>query len=59
MRQNKEERAKKQGKKKKTVKDILQISDDGICEIVERKLMMAHELEEKRAKGMRGEQKSL
>ena len=49
--------SKKTGKKKKA-KEILQISDDGICEIVERKLMMAHEWEEKRAKGKRGEQKS-
>ena len=47
------------GKKKKTVKEILQISDDGICGIVERKLVMAPKWEEKRAKGMRGEQKSL
>ena len=47
------------GKKKKTVKEILQISDDGICEIVERKLVMTPKWEEKRAKGMRGEQKSM
>ena len=44
---------------KKTVKEILYISDDGICEIVERKLVVAHEWEEKRAKGKRGEQRSL
>ena len=34
-------------------------TNNGICEIVERKLVVAHEWEEKRVKGKRGEQKSL
>ena len=50
--------SKKTGKKKKA-KEILQISDDGICVIVERKLVVAHEWKERRAKWKRREQKSL